>query len=79
MATKADSNVFGGYSYSCSLVSMGEVPTGTILVVPIACGQRDNWNNNGLISVHQNDFVRISANKATTYSVRIAFIRRGKV
>lgn len=70
-----DTNAIGGYSYGFSLKQMGEIPSGTQLIIPIACGQKTNWNNNGIISIHQNDFVRISANTKSVYSVRIAFLK----
>ena len=63
-----------GYSYGFSLVENGDLPTRTELVIPIACGLKANWNTTGMVSVHQNDFVRVASNTGGIFDLRLAFI-----
>lgn len=63
-----------GYSYGFSLVENGDLPTRTQLVIPIACGLKANWNTTGMVSVHQNDFVRVASNTGGIFDLRLAFI-----
>lgn len=63
-----------GYAYGFSLVENGDLPTGTQLVIPIACGLKTNWNTTGMVSVHQNDFVRVASNTGGIFDLRLAFI-----
>lgn len=63
-----------GYSYGFSLVENGDLPTRTQLVIPIACGLKANWNTTGMVSVHQNDFVRVASNTRGIFDLRLAFI-----
>ena len=65
-----------GYSYGFSLVENGDLPTRTQLVIPIACGLKANWNTTGMVSVHQNDFVRVASNTGGIFDLRLAFISR---
>ncbi len=65
-----------GYSYGFSLVENGDLPTRTQLVIPIACGLKSNWNTTGIVSVHQNDFVRVASNTGGIFDLRLAFIAR---
>lgn len=65
-----------GYSYGFSLVENGDLPTRTQLVIPIACGLKKNWNTTGMVSVHQNDFVRVASNTGGIFDLRLAFISR---
>ena len=65
-----------GYSYGFSLVENGDLPTRTQLVIPIACGLKTNWNTTGMVSVHQNDFVRVASNTGGIFDLRLAFISR---
>ena len=65
-----------GYSYGFSLVENGDLPTRTQLVIPIACGLKANWNTTGIVSVHQNDFVRVASNTGGIFDLRLAFISR---
>lgn len=63
-----------GYSYGFSLSENGDLPTGTQLVIPIACGLKANWNITGMVSIHQNDFVRVASNTGGVFDLRLAFI-----
>lgn len=75
----ADEKSSWGYSYIFSLSETGDRPDRTVLVLPVACGLSSNWNDNAVVSVHQNDFVRVSANRSGVYDLRLAFIFRRTV
>lgn len=65
-----------GYSYGFSLVENGDLPVGTQIVIPIACGLKKNWRTTGMVSVQQNDFVQVASNTGGIFDLRLAFIAR---